>query len=68
MPKLTSAARNKLPASDFADPKDRKFPIENKAHVEAAESYKRFASPEVKKRIMLAAHERFGDDKAHHEN
>lgn len=36
MSKLTTAERNALPSSDFADPKDRKFPIEDANHRKAA--------------------------------
>ena len=32
MAKLTTAERNKLPDSDFAEPSKRKYPIEDKAH------------------------------------
>ena len=36
MAKLTTAERNALPSSDFADPKDRKYPIEDAGHRAAA--------------------------------
>lgn len=32
MAKLTSKARNALPSSDFALPKERKYPVQNKSH------------------------------------
>ncbi len=35
-PRLTAKKRKKLPASAFADPKHRKYPIEDKAHADAA--------------------------------
>lgn len=35
MSKLTSAARSKIPTSEFAGP-DRTYPIENRDHAEAA--------------------------------
>lgn len=63
---LTAAARKELSASEFADPDQRKFPIENEAHVRDAMS--RFAdadfpSAAVRKstfhRIVAAAH-KFG--------
>ncbi len=38
MAKLTSAARNKLPAKKFAEPKERKYPIEDKAHARNAKA------------------------------
>jgi hypothetical protein len=37
MAKLTTAARNKLPASDFALP-GRRYPIEDKAHARDAKA------------------------------
>jgi hypothetical protein len=37
MAKLTTAARNKLPASDFALP-GRRYPVEDKAHARDAKS------------------------------
>ncbi len=36
MAKLTTAQRNKLPASKFALPSERKYPVENKAHARNA--------------------------------
>ena len=38
MAKLNAAARNKIPASKFALPKERKFPIEDKAHAANAKA------------------------------
>lgn len=38
MPKLTTKARNKLPNSDFALPKERKYPVENAAHAKNAKA------------------------------
>lgn len=32
MAKLTTKGRNALPAKDFAEPKERKYPIEDAAH------------------------------------
>jgi hypothetical protein len=37
MAKLTTKARNKLPAKDFAGP-DRSFPVEDRGHAAAAKS------------------------------
>jgi hypothetical protein len=34
--KLNAATRNALPAKDFALPAERKFPLEDKAHADAA--------------------------------
>lgn len=36
--KLTAAKRNKIPASKFAEPKERKYPIEDKAHAKNAKA------------------------------
>lgn len=38
MAKLTTKARNKLPKSEFALPKERKYPIEDKAHAKNAKA------------------------------
>jgi hypothetical protein len=36
--KLTAVERNKLPSSAFGDPKNRKFPEEDRGHAIAAKS------------------------------
>ena len=36
MAKLTSAERKQLPSSDFAEPKERKYPIEDRSHAQNA--------------------------------
>ena len=46
MAKLSTKARNKLPASSFGMPKERKYPMENKSH---AANAKARASQMVKK-------------------
>lgn len=38
MAKLSSQARNKLPAKDFALPGERKYPMENKSHAANAKA------------------------------
>lgn len=38
MSKLTTKVRNKLAAKDFALPKVRKYPIENKSHAKNAKA------------------------------
>ena len=38
MAKLTTAARNKIPAKKFAEPKERKYPVEDKAHARNAKA------------------------------
>jgi len=60
MARLTAASRKKIPTSKFADPAHRKFPIQDKAHIRAAESYERYASPSAKKKINAAAKRAFG--------
>ena len=55
MAKLSSKQRKALPAKDFAGPKDRKFPLNDPAHVRSALSYERFANPSEKAKIDAAA-------------
>lgn len=38
MTKLSTKMRNKLPASKFAEPKLRKYPVENKTHAANAKA------------------------------
>ncbi len=38
MAKLTTAARSKIPSSKFAEPKERKYPIEDRAHAQNAKA------------------------------
>lgn len=38
MTKLTTKARAKLPSSEFAMPKERKYPVENKNHAQNAKA------------------------------
>ncbi len=38
MAKLTSSARNKLPASKFAEPKERKYPVNDASHAKNAKA------------------------------
>ncbi len=39
MAKLKAAQRNKLPASTFGMPKERKYPMPDKIHARVAKSY-----------------------------
>jgi hypothetical protein len=55
MAQLTTKKRNALPAKTFANPKKRKFPLQDKAHIRSARSYERFASPAEKAKIDAAA-------------
>lgn len=59
MAKLTTKGRRALPSADFANPKERKFPIQDKSHIKAAESYERFATPAEKQKIDAAANKAF---------
>lgn len=63
MAKLTAAKRKEIPAKEFANPKEKRFPLEDKAHIANAESRERFASPAEKKRIDAAAAEAFPEGK-----
>ena len=54
--KLTQAARDALPASAFADPKNRRFPMHDKSHARFAVAMKKHAgSAKVKKKIDAKA-------------
>jgi len=61
VPKLNTLARNKLPAKDFAEPKKRAYPVEDKAH---ARNAKARASQAVKAGRMSKAEEAKIDKKA----
>jgi hypothetical protein len=63
MAKLSTLARKRLSAKDFADPKDRAFPLEDKAHIANAESRERYATPGERKKIDAAARRAFGKKK-----
>ena len=61
MADLTSKARKKLPAKDFAEPEKRAYPIEDKAH---ARNAKARASQQVKAGKMSKAEAAKIDKKA----
>lgn len=61
MSKLTTKARKKLPSSEFALPKERKYPIENEAH---AKNAKARAAQMVKKGKLSEAEKNKIDKKA----
>jgi len=61
MAKLDADKRNALPAKDFAEPKQRAYPIEDKAH---ARNAKARASQAVKAGRMSKAEESKIDTKA----
>ncbi len=51
------AKREDMPKGDFADPKNKKFPIPDKQHAQLAMKYIRHAGPKVKERIKKMAAE-----------
>ena len=61
MAQLSTDARDKLPAKEFAEPKKRAYPIEDKPH---ARNAKARASQAVKAGRMSKAEERRIDRKA----
>lgn len=61
MTKLTSKARNKLPASSFALPKERKYPVDTKAR---AVNAKARAAQEVAKGNLSSSQKAKVDSKA----
>ncbi|HEY1416122.1 MAG TPA: hypothetical protein VGF42_09600 [Caulobacteraceae bacterium] len=61
MAELNAKTRNKLPAKDFAEPKKRAYPIEDKAH---ARNAKARASQAVKAGRMSKSEETKIDQKA----
>lgn len=69
MAKLTTEQRKAMPASKFAGGKGGKagntgrFPLNDKEHVAAAESYERYATPAEKTKIDAAAKRDFPNGK-----
>ncbi|NUY33283.1 hypothetical protein F0160_22625 [Paraburkholderia sp. JPY303] len=64
MAKLSTAQRKAMPAKEFAGGKPKgektgRFPLNDKAHIKAAESYERFATPAEKAKIDAAAKKAF---------
>ena len=63
MAELSTKKRNKLPAESFADPKNRKYPLSDAAHVRNAaarfeqnkDEYSSAEAEKVKGRIAAAA-------------
>lgn len=57
MAKLTTAERNKLPDSDFAEPSKRKYPIEDESHRKNALSrVSQFGSAKEKSIVRAKVH------------
>lgn len=60
MAKLTSAKRNKLPSSDFAEPGERKYPVNDKAHARnALARVAQHGTPEEKAEVRRKVHAKF---------
>lgn len=64
MAKLDAAQRKAMPAKEFAGGKPKgdkegRFPLNDKAHIKAAESYERYATPAEKQKIDAAAKKAF---------
>ena len=58
MARLKAAARNKLPASDFAGP-HRSFPVNDPAHARNALARASQFHPELKAKIAAKVHRKF---------
>lgn len=60
MAKLSTKQRNKLPKSDFAEPGDRKYPVEDKSHAKnALARVSQHGSPAEKKAVAAKVHKKF---------
>lgn len=60
MAKLSSAKRNKLRKTQFAEPGERKYPINNEAHARnALARVAQHGSESEKRRISAAVHRKF---------
>lgn len=60
MAKLTAAQRNALPSSEFAEPADRKYPINDPNHARnALARASQYASPSAKSKIDSKVHKKF---------
>ena len=66
MAKLKAAARNKMPASEFGEPKERKYPMPDKSHAANAKARASQAvkagrmSPSTKAKIDAKANRKLG--------
>jgi hypothetical protein len=61
MPRLTAAARRKLPASDFALPGKRAYPVQDRGHAIAAKARAaEYATPAERKVIDAKANRKLG--------
>jgi hypothetical protein len=65
MAKLTAAARNRIPTSEFAGP-NRSFPVNDLSHARnALARASQHAGPELKAHIRAAVHRKFPGIKQH---
>ena len=61
MARLTAAERNKLPSSAFAEPKERKYPMEDKSHARnALARVSHFGSSKEKSMVRKKAERKYG--------
>ncbi len=60
MAKLTSAERNALPDSEFAEPKERKYPVNNPSHARnALARVSQHGSPDLKAKVRAKVHRKY---------
>lgn len=60
--KLTAKARNAIPTKEFALPKERKFPIEDRSHAQnALARASQSGVPEIKAKVTAAVHRKYPD-------
>ncbi len=65
MARLTAAERNKLPSSAFAEPKERKYPMEDKSHARnALARVSQFGSSKEKSAVRGKAERKYGMGKS----
>ncbi len=68
MAPLSTAARNRLPASKFLDPEHRKYPVEDKKHAQLAVAFAHGARgapkrPDVAKKAQAVLSSKYGKGK-----
>lgn len=60
MAKLTAKARKKIPTKSFAEPKQRKYPIEDRSHAQnALARVSQHGSPAEKAKVRAAVHKKY---------
>lgn len=60
MAKLTSGERDSLQSNDFALPKQRKYPIEDRSHaVNALARSSQFGTPDLKEKVREKVRKKF---------